>query len=84
MVKGDYANTSIAMDIRLGNLFDVPKAPGPGVPELPLPDLPKVPQLPAPQLPDLPGLPGLPGGDGLDGRGSGAVSRDGGLLGGLG
>ena len=78
VVKGDYANTSIAMDIRLGNLFDVPKAPGPGVPELPLPDLPKVPQLPAPQVPDLPGLPGLPGSDLL---GSGSVSRDGGLLG---
>jgi len=78
VVKGDFANTSIAMDIRLGNLFDVPRAPGPGVPELPLPDLPKVPQLPAPQVPDLPGLPGLPGTDGLT---SGTVSRDGGLLG---
>ena len=32
MVKGDFANTSIAMDIRLGNLFDVPKAPGPASP----------------------------------------------------
>jgi phospholipid/cholesterol/gamma-HCH transport system substrate-binding protein len=74
VVKGDFANTSIAMDIRLGNLFDVPKAPGPGVPELPLPDLPEVPELPGPQVPELPGLPGLPGS-------SGTVNRSGGLLG---
>ena len=78
VVKGDYANTSIAMDIRLGNLFDVPQAPGPGVPQLPLPDLPRVPQLPGPQVPDLPGLPGLPGTGGLT---SGTVNRDGGFLG---
>jgi phospholipid/cholesterol/gamma-HCH transport system substrate-binding protein len=74
VVKGDFANTSIAMDIRLGNLFDVPKAPGPGVPELPLPDLPEVPELPGPQVPELPGLPGLTGS-------SGTVNRSGGLLG---
>ena len=74
VVKGDYANTSIAMDIRLGNLFDVPKAPGPGVPELPLPELPTVPELPGPRVPELPGLPDLSGG-------SGGVTRDGGLLG---
>ena len=74
VVKGDFANTSIAMDIRLDNLFDVPEAPGPGVPELPLPDLPTVPELPGPQVPGLP-LPGLPGST------SGSVSRGGGFLG---
>ena len=73
VVKGDYANTSIAMDIRLGNLFDVPNAPGPGVPQLPLPDLPEVPQLPGPTVPGLP-LPGLDGS-------STTVNRGGGLLG---
>ncbi len=77
VVKGDFANTSIAMDIRLDNLFDVPEAPGPGVPELPLPDLPTVPELPAPQVPGLPGLP-IPG---LPGSTSGSVNRGGGFLG---
>ena len=77
VVKGDFANTSIAMDIRLDNLFDVPEAPGPGVPELPLPDLPTVPELPAPQVPGVPGLP-IPG---LPGSMSGSVNRGGGFLG---
>jgi len=79
-VKGDFANTSIAMDIRLGNLFKVPKAPGPGVPELPLPDLPEVPELPGPEVPELPGLPGIPGLPGGLTSSFGAVNRGGGFL----
>jgi phospholipid/cholesterol/gamma-HCH transport system substrate-binding protein len=81
VVKGDYANTSIAMDIRLGNLFGVPEAPGPGVPQLPLPDLPDVPELPGPQVPGLPGLPPIPGLPGNLTSSYGSVNRGGGFLG---
>ena len=83
VVKGDFANTSIAMDIRLGNLFKVPDAPGPGVPELPLPDLPDVPELPAPQVPEVPGVPSLPPIPGLPSSlpsSYGSVNRSGGFL----
>jgi phospholipid/cholesterol/gamma-HCH transport system substrate-binding protein len=80
VVKGDFANTSIAMDIRLGNLFKVPKAPGPGVPELPLPDLPDVPELPGPTVPEVPGLPPLPGLPGALTSGYDSVNRNGGFL----
>ncbi|MDP3968171.1 MAG: MCE family protein [Nocardioides sp.] len=97
VVKGDYANTSIALDIRLDNLFqavgmpDLDGLPLPEVPEVPGPDLPPTPDLPT--VPDL--LPQLTGRDGALGglpsgllprrqRGDdrGVVGNDGGLLGG--
>jgi phospholipid/cholesterol/gamma-HCH transport system substrate-binding protein len=80
VVKGDFANTSIAMDINLNNIFaayGIPKNPAPGlpkVPRLPLPKVPKIPEAPGPRLPDLPGLTG--------GASGGTVNRDGGFLGG--
>jgi phospholipid/cholesterol/gamma-HCH transport system substrate-binding protein len=83
VVKGDFANTSIAMDIRLGNLFKVPKAPGPGVPELPLPDVPDLPELPGVEVPEVPAIPGLPPIPGLPGNvtsGYDSVNRSGGFL----
>lgn len=80
VVKGDFANTSIAMDINLNNIFaanGIPKNPVPGLPKvpgLPLPPVPKLPEVPGPKVPQLPSVPGLPGG---------TVTREGGFLGGL-
>ena len=78
MVKGDFANTSIAMDIRLDNLFDCPRRPAPAYPSCRCPTCPRSRSCPRRRSPRLPGLPipGLPGS-----RTSGSVNRGGGFLG---
>jgi phospholipid/cholesterol/gamma-HCH transport system substrate-binding protein len=78
IVHGDYANTKIAFEINLDNLFrnaqgQSPGGGGPGLPGLPG----------LPELPDLPGLPGLPGGGNGGGGGGGGGGGLGGGLGGL-
>ena len=60
-MKGDFANTSIAMDIRLGNLFDVPKARArrPRAAAARPPGGARAARSAGPRLPRLPGLPGV-------------------------
>jgi phospholipid/cholesterol/gamma-HCH transport system substrate-binding protein len=87
IVHGDYANTKIAFEINLDNLFRNAQGQSPGGDGPGLPGLPGLPQLPdLPNLPGVPGLPGLPGGGGNGGGsgGDGGGGGGGGLGGGLG